>query len=84
MLKLKDNVELKELTKFGFEYVEDKCFEGDFSYCKKSIGGNVILEVGTHNRVLLTDIEESSLTYIFSDGLDVLFDLFQAGLIEKV
>lgn len=87
MLKLKDNVDLKELEKFGFKYVEDKSFEGDFSYCEKAIGGNIVLDINVHcGRKLLTDITkpESNLTYIFSDGLDVLFDLFQAGLVEKV
>lgn len=86
MLKLKDNVELKELEKFGFKYVEDRSFEGDFSYCEKRIGGNVVLGIGARNRRFLADITEkdNNMTYIFSDGLDVMFDLFQAGLVEKV
>lgn len=29
MLKIKDNVELKELEKFGFKYVEDKSYKGE-------------------------------------------------------
>lgn len=31
MLKIKDNVELKELEKFGFKYVEDKSYKGSKS-----------------------------------------------------
>lgn len=86
MLKIKDNIELKELEKFGFKYVEDKSFEGDFSYCEKQIGGNIVLGVDARGRKLLTDITttESNMTYIFSDGLDSLFDLIRAGLVEKV
>ena len=86
MLKIRHHINLKELEKFGFKYVEDKSFEGDFSYCEKPIGGNVILEVDAHSRVLLADVtrEESNKTYIFSDGFDVLFDLIQADLVEKV
>ena len=87
MLKIKDNVDLKELEKFGFMYIEDKRGpEGDFSYCETPIGGNVILGVSAHSRLLVADvtIEEDTRTYIFSNGLDVLFDLFQAGLVEKV
>ena len=86
MLKIKDNIDLKELEKFGFKYVEDKSFEGDFSYCEKQIGGNVVLGVAARNRILYPDITnaESNITYIFSDGLDVLFDLFQEGIVEKV
>ena len=90
MLKIKDNVDLKELEKFGFKYVEDKSFEGDFSYCEKQIGSNVVLEVDARNRIMLADIIDKginmtySFLYIFSNSLDVLFDLIQAGLIEKV
>ena len=86
MLKIRHYINLKELEKFGFKYIEDKSFEGDFSYCEKPIGGNVILEVDSHSRVLLADVtgEESNRTYIFTDGFDVLFDLIQAGLVEKV
>ena len=85
MLKLKDNVELKELEKFGFKYVEDKSFEGDFSYCEKQIGGNVDLGLGARSRILFVNIaKESNITYVFSFVLDVLFDLIQAGLVEKV
>ena len=84
MLKIKDNVELKELEKFGFKYVEDKSSKGDFSYCEKLIGDNVILGVTEPGRVIYSNITISETTYIFSDGFDVIFDLIQAGLIEKV
>ena len=86
MLKIKDNVDLKELEKFGFKYVEDKSFEGDFSYCETPIGGNAMLGVSARSRLLVADvtIEEATRTYIFSNGLDVLFDLIKSGLVEKV
>lgn len=84
MLKIKDNVQLKELEKFGFKYVEDKSYKGDFSYCEKLIGDNVILGVTEPSRVIYSNITISLTTYIFSDGFDVIFDLIQAGLIEKV
>ena len=84
MLKIKDSVDLKELEKFGFKYVEDKSSKGDFSYCEKLIGDNVILGVTEPGRVIYSNITISETTYIFSDGFDVIFDLIQAGLIEKV
>ena len=85
MLKIKDNVDLKELEKFGFKYTENKHPMGDFSNYKKLIGGNIVLIIGARGRLMLTDMTtESNFTYIFSDGLDVLFDLIQAGLVEKV
>lgn len=85
MLKIKDGINLKELEKFGFTYTENKCSMGDFSNYKKLIGGNIVLIIGARGRLMLADItEEGNWTYIFSDGFDVLFDLFQAGLVEKV
>lgn len=85
MLKIKDGIDLKELEKFGFTYTENKCSMGDFSNYKKFIGGNIVLIIDVRGRLLLADFTaEDNLTYIFSDGLDVLFDLFQTGLVEKV
>ena len=84
MLKIKDNVGLKELEKFGFKYIEDKSYKGDFSYCEKLIGSNIILGVSEPGRVIYSNIAVTETTYIFSDGLDVLFDLFEHGLVEKV
>ena len=85
LLRLKENISLKELEKFGFRYVDDRSFEGDFSYCDKAIGNNVTLGISARVRGIFTDITtEENNTYIFSDGLDVLFDLIQEGLIEKV
>ena len=85
LLKLKDNISLKELEKFGFKYVDDRSFEGDFSHCYKAIGNNVELSISVRGRDIYayTNTEENN-TYIFSDGLDVLFDLIQADLVEKV
>ena len=85
MLRLKENISLKELEKFGFSYVDDRSFEGDFSHCDKLIGNNVELSISAQGRSIYayTNTEENN-TYIFSDGLDVLFDLIQEGLIEKV
>lgn len=81
MLKLKENISLKELEKFGFRYVDDRSFEGDFSHCYKSIGNNAELSISAQGRCIYA---YTNTAYIFSDGLDVLFDLIQAGLIEKV
>ncbi len=86
MLKIKDGVDLKELEKFGFKRIEQICPIGDLSYYEKQIGGKAFLGVSVYGRKILVDLtaEESSMVYIFSDGLDVLFDLTQAGLVEKV
>ena len=81
MLKIKDNVELKELEKFGFRYVDDRSFEGDFSHCYKSIGNNAELSISAQGRCIYA---YTNTAYNFSDGFDVIFDLIQAGLVDKV
>ena len=79
MLKIKDNVDLKELEKFGFA-VNDKYA----LYCAQitttqSIGWKTYtsLDIGVFNNtreIILND----------TDKIDLLFELIQAGLVEKV
>ena len=82
MLKIKDNADLKELEKFGFEYDKEiKC------YYKKCIG--------TFNKYLVCDYEDidvcKGLIVFHNDSafdttlyLDTLYDLIKADLVEKV
>lgn len=64
MLKIKDNVDLKELEMFGFELEID-----DFN------GEKLVTEGLT-----IWDIDRE----VWGTNLDLLFDLIQAGLVEKV
>lgn len=94
MLKIKDNVDLKELEKFGFfsnfeyetDYSEDYEFENQMIY-----------EMGHSRRGQFYFILVDKSTLVLSiyatkpDGSgsniamsDVIFDLIQAGLVEKV
>jgi hypothetical protein len=68
MLKIKDNVDLKDLEKFGFKYKEEanRCPE---AYEKNTEKGET--------EVFIWDRE------IFCQDLDVLWDLIQANLVEK-
>ena len=71
MLKIKDDVDLKELEKFGFRY--DDRFERYLlmnKYYKSVI--DIIVQ---KNRLLILGTLER---------LGTLFDLIQAGLVEKV
>ena len=78
MLKIKNNIDLKELEKFGFEY--SGCFDK--------------YTAGYTNRELWLSIDcitkEIKMNEPFRDNdekennIDVNFDLIQAGLIEKV
>ena len=71
MLKIKNEVDLKELKKFGFQWDGDTFYE-----CYSGTYRDLLLDVRIINR-------EISI-YDFSDEtLDILFDLIQAGLGEK-
>ena len=82
MLKIKDDVNLKELEKFGFKY--DKEMKYYYKHC-----------LGTFNKfIVLTedDIDSFKGQIVFYNDrafnttlyMDALYDLIQAGLVEKV
>lgn len=69
MLKIKDNVDLKELEKFGF------CkYESNYGFSYYAFGDLLINE---ESRII-------SLFKIREEELIRFFDLCQAGLVEKV
>lgn len=72
MLKIKDNVDLKELEKFGFEKDRLSCY-----YIKEvAIAKECVVYTDT-NAIWFVDNGTLS-------QLDIIFDLIQAGLVEKV
>ena len=79
MLKIKDNVDLKELEKFKFEKYA-------FGYHKMILDRDFLIEIDirktSRNIRLIAFIENT--TIAFKNELDYLFDLIQAGLVEKV
>jgi len=80
MLKIKDNVDLKELEKFGFEYKGKenvKKYRGWFS-------DNRITQVLNCDNRIITGNSLFNFDDELSKHLTTLFDLIQAGLIEKV
>lgn len=81
MLKIKDNVDLKELEKFGFKYDESMNY-----WYKKCLG--------TFNKfIILTENDMDSCKgqiVFYNDSafnttlyLDTIYDLITAGLVEK-
>ena len=70
MLKIKDNVDLKELEKYGYE--RKRYFYERYDYEKQGV---IIYE---HNRNV------SVLCDFDLDTLDTLYDLIKADLVEKV
>lgn len=82
MLKIKDEVDLKELEKFGFKYDEEMDYY--YKHC-----------AGTFNKFIVltkTDIDAVRGQIVFYNDsafnttlyMGTLYDLIQAGLIEKV
>ena len=69
MLKIKDGTDLKELEKFGFQFRPETENSTD-EYEKITKDGSTV--VFTWNRE------------IFCQDLDVIWDLIQANLVEKV
>lgn len=78
MLKIKDNVDLKELEKYGWfdnhaRWLEDSWLKNEY-YPEYTSGKFTILK-NKHIRSRAGDPYE---------GLDALFDIIQAGLVEKI
>lgn len=95
MLKIKDNVDLKELEKFGFKK-QPKPYKGYYRCISRGVQIIFILadEAGEMKREVLVDkwfdndprvhkhpkVRYRSNIQVY----DVLYDLIQAGLVEKV
>lgn len=98
MLKIKDNVDLKELEKFGFKILadEDKILKEleqgitDNYYCNlayKDVGNHfsILIENDNVNRqITIVPAATIELRLCLDWHLDVLYDLIKAGLVEKV
>ena len=74
MLKIKDNVDLKELEKFGFE------LSGFLSYQKRVQEVTITYKTGYNPELYL----EKQKVYIVDKELDTIYDLIKADLVEKV
>ena len=77
MLKIKDNVELKKLKKFGFVYYDSV---GQYKLTERNILGTTYIYINAWNRKILyrQDIDDDKVC------LSKLYDLITADLVEKV
>ncbi|MBQ8473170.1 MAG: hypothetical protein IJ501_06675 [Bacilli bacterium] len=79
MLKIKDNVDLKELEKYGFVYFINGCRTYGYSYEALNGGYSIIIEKNNefpnypNKRKIPLNIPQ-----------DLLYDLIKDGLVEKV
>ena len=76
MLKIKDNVDLKILELYEFQKYRD-------CYAKHSDIARDMLCVDREKRVIYIDVDDDE-SGDCADLLEALFDLIQAGLVEKV
>ena len=79
MLKIIDNVKLNELQNFGFKHHKPKPYSHD--HYAVVIKTKYIM---TQRLLIAVFVEDRDIWAYDSKGLDILFDLIQAGLVEKV
>ena len=75
-LRIKDNVDLKELEKYGFEYND---YSGQYKICERNIDGATYIYINVWNRKILFRQDKS----LDKECLNALYDLIKADLIEK-
>ena len=81
MLKIKDNVDLKELEKFGFEKVKDE-ITGDIEYRYQENNDYETICIYESRYITCVDFRPS-LGIGEIGTLEPLYDLIKAGLVEK-
>lgn len=77
MLKIKDNVDLKELEKFGFRYSIGEGYHYYFDNIGIFIGDNLEIVIS------FNDDDYCELEIVLS-LLNLLYDIIKAGYVEKV
>lgn len=73
MLKIKNDIDLKELDKYGFKH------NGEHDFIKHSNTGVVHLSVNEYTRFIGMLTSGG-----WRDDLDILYDLIKDGLVEKI
>ena len=86
MLRIKDNVDLKELEKFGFRKLEDDLRNHKYSWKRVLNGGFYELYIARDNRLsfYLENYFEFNCLRIKEKLFDKIYDLIKADLVEKV
>lgn len=84
MLKIKDDVDLKELRKFGFSRYYDEDLQDFTEYTKEIDDIEVTIDI---NRIIYIWGEDvkciGNHQLCIDEGLTPIYDLIQAGLVEK-
>ena len=87
MLKIKDNVDLKELEKYGFEKLGNNYRKHKYSW-KRELGNNSYYElyVNVDNELHICIVGDAYCweLRIVHRLQDIIYDLIKADLVEKV
>ena len=79
MLKIKDNVDLKELKKFGFKYHKEQRNQYEHYSVVVKKGWSYSMQL-----LIVVYCNDRNISVCDNEGQDILFDLIQADLVEKV
>ena len=79
MLKIKDEVNLKELEKFGFKHHKPNPYS--FDHYAVVVKTKYLM---TQRLLIAVFVEDREIWVYDKKGLDILFEMIQSGLIEKV
>ena len=85
MLKIRDNVNLKELEKFGFKYTPN-CYENYKLCLQNDLEGAIYIRI-TNDKIVypVSDLDMYNLGNKNEFKMyDILYDLIKADLVEKV
>lgn len=81
MLKIKDNVDLKELEKFGFEYYEDFNEWFYYGFTRPNDNSEIRISITNDTRRIHPSFDYN---VDFDMVYDKIYDLIKADLVEKV
>lgn len=86
MLKIKDNVDLKQLEKFGFIRLEDDSRNHKYSWKRVLDGGFYEIYIARDNRLsfYLESYFQFNYLRIKEKLFDKIYDLIKADLVEKM
>lgn len=81
MLKIRDNVDLKQLEKYGFEYDEDMKQYFYYEFTEPSCNSELRIYVDVVTREISTGLDIYANPYKIHDKI---FELIQANLVEQI
>ena len=79
MLKIRDDVDLKVLEKFGFEYTEYSLESSNYKFYDFTPNNSIsVIQIEITSRLIYLNDNNKY------DGLSKIYDLIKANLVEKV